>query len=118
MIRKIAQYLPAVVTSFSIISAVFFIYYGTLSMNHSIKKAEIALPTPTIIAIVISKYHLSTIMAIFCLFTIGLIEWKVRKRENKLVIEVYILSLFLFLTAVIFIAMALPFACLCDGWKQ
>ena len=117
-LRKIARYLPAIVISASIVFADFSLYYSTLAINHSMKEAGGILPTPTLAAIAFSKYHLSTGLAILCLLIIGLIEWKIKERSKKLMVEIYIISMLLVVTAVTFFAMSLPFICLCDAWKQ
>ncbi|MCI5168223.1 MAG: hypothetical protein D3903_19580 [Candidatus Electrothrix sp. GM3_4] len=69
--------------------------------------------TATIIALACFKYYLVPSIAIFSLCIIGWAEWKVQERSRKLAIEVYILSVFLLLNALLFVALALPFACFC-----
>ena len=67
-----------------------------------------ALPTPTIVALACFKYYLVPSIAILSLCIIGWTEWKVQERSRRLAVEVYLLSAFLLLNALIFTVMAIP----------
>lgn len=117
ILRKILLYLPPLVVAISIVLAAFLLYFATLATNYHIKTTDGALPVPTSMAIAFSKYHLLTITAFFSLLTIGLVEWKIKVRQRKLLIEIYLVSIYLLLIAVLSMALALPLTCLCDAWQ-
>ena len=115
MLKKISQYLPPLISSISILCATFFTHNATRMLNESLQKMTgVALPIPTTVALTCFKYYLVPSIAIFSLCIIGLIEWKVQERSRRLAVEVYLLSAFLFLNTLLFIAMAIPFAFFCE----
>ncbi|MCI5125386.1 MAG: hypothetical protein D3925_13160 [Candidatus Electrothrix sp. AR5] len=114
MLKKISPYLPALISSISILCSTFFTHTATRMLNDSLQEMNGSiLPTPTIAALTCFKYYLIPSIAFFSLCIIGLVEWKVQERSRRLAIEVYLLSAFLFLNTLLFVAMALPFACFC-----
>lgn len=114
MLRKILRYLPAVISGGSILCATVFGSIATRMLNDTLQEMDGgALPTLTIAALACYRYYLIPSLAIFSLCIIGWLEWKVQEQSRRLAVELYILSLFLLLTALIFVAMALPFTCFC-----
>ncbi|MCI5211401.1 MAG: hypothetical protein D3910_22055 [Candidatus Electrothrix sp. ATG2] len=93
-----------------------FTHIATKALNDSLQEMTGGvLPTPTIAALACFKYYLLPSIAVFSLCIIGWVEWKVKERSRKLMVEVYILSALLFLNALFFIAMSIPFACFCEA---
>jgi len=115
MLKKISQYLPPLISSISILCATFFTHNATRMLNDSLREMTGGvLPIPTTVALTCFQYYLIPSIAVFSLCIIGLVEWKVQERSRRLAVEVYILSAFLFLNALLFIAMTIPFACFCE----
>jgi hypothetical protein len=115
MFKKISQYLPALISSSSILCAAFFTHTATRMLNDSLREMTGGvLPTATIVALTCFKYYLVPGIAVVSLCIIGWVEWKVQERWRKLAVEVYLLSGFLLFNALIFIAMTIPFACFCE----
>ncbi len=117
LVMKIIQRIPAITAIVSIVFATFIIYNATLAINNKIKNDGV-LPTPTRIMIPFVQYHVITGISFIAVITIVLIEWKNKAIQTNFVIELIIVSMFLILTACTFLAMSLPFICMCYEWRQ
>lgn len=112
--KKFALRLPALISSTSILCATFFSHAATKMLNDSIQEMRGgALPVPTAAALTCFEYSLLPSIAALTLCIISGIEWKVQDKSKRLIIQVYLLSAFLLLTALLFVCLALPFACSC-----
>lgn len=69
------------------------------------------------VAIAFSQYHVSSFLVVVGVLAIVWGEIKIKERQDSLLLQNMILTGFLIITAITFMAMAIPFTCLCDAWK-